>query len=104
MQKLTIVNREGAETEIAVDLGTTLMEAIRDNGFDELQALCGGCCSCGTCHVYIDGCGGGIPPATEDERDLLSGSAHQTSQSRLACQIALTAAFAGRRVTIAPES
>jgi len=30
------------------------METICDNGFDELLALCGGGCSCATCHVYVD--------------------------------------------------
>jgi 2Fe-2S ferredoxin len=34
--------------------GRTVMEVIRDAGFDELLALCGGCCSCATCHVYVD--------------------------------------------------
>ena len=52
MPKLTVVNREGEESTIEVEDGLTVMEAIRDNGFDELLALCGGCCSCATCHVH----------------------------------------------------
>ena len=32
----------------------SVMEIIRDNGFDELLALCGGSRSCGTCHVFVD--------------------------------------------------
>ena len=48
MPKLTVVNREGEESTIDVEDGLTVMEAIRDNGFDELLALCGGCCSCGS--------------------------------------------------------
>ncbi|MEL6738634.1 MAG: 2Fe-2S iron-sulfur cluster-binding protein, partial [Pseudomonadota bacterium] len=54
MPKLIVTNREGATSEIEVEDGLTVMEAIRDNGFDELLALCGGCCSCATCHVYVD--------------------------------------------------
>jgi 2Fe-2S ferredoxin len=30
------------------------MEVLRDHGFDDLLALCGGCCSCATCHVFVD--------------------------------------------------
>ena len=45
MPKLTVVDRSGTERTIEVGNGLTVMEAIRDNGFDELLALCGGCCS-----------------------------------------------------------
>ena len=54
MPKLTVVNRDGEESTIEVEDGLTVMEAIRDNGFDELLALCGGCCSCATCHIHVD--------------------------------------------------
>ena len=43
MAKLVIVNTDGAESEVEVSNGFSVMEAIRDNGFDELLALCGGC-------------------------------------------------------------
>ena len=43
MPKLTVADRSGAERTIEVEDGLTVMEAIRDNGFDELLALCGGC-------------------------------------------------------------
>ena len=54
MPKLTIVNRAGAEKTIEAQAGLSVMENIRDAGFDELLALCGGCCSCATCHVHVD--------------------------------------------------
>ena len=54
MPKLVVVNRAGEEKTIEASAGVSVMEAIRDNGFDELLALCGGCCSCATCHVYVD--------------------------------------------------
>ena len=54
MTKITVVNRGGAATEIAAQPGLSVMEIIRDAGFDELLALCGGCCSCATCHVVVD--------------------------------------------------
>ena len=54
MPKLIVVNRDGAEQTVEGDKGLSVMEVIRAHGFDELLALCGGCCSCATCHVYVD--------------------------------------------------
>lgn len=54
MPKLIVVNRAGEERTVEAAAGLTVMEALRDNGFDELLALCGGCCSCATCHVHVD--------------------------------------------------
>lgn len=104
MVKIIVVNRSGDESPVEADDGLTLMEVIRDNGFDELLALCGGCCSCATCHVYVDPrFSGEIGPRSEDEDDLLDTSDHKTDESRLSCQIPITAALDGLRVTIAPE-
>ena len=104
MPKLTVVNRAGEEKTIDATTGTTVMEAIRDNGFDELLALCGGCCSCATCHVFVDPAfAGTLSPMSEDENDLLDSSEHRNEMSRLSCQIAITDAIDGLKVTIAPE-
>lgn len=104
MPKLIVTNREGETSEIEVEDGLTVMEAIRDNGFDELLALCGGCCSCATCHVYVDDAGGkSMPEMSEDEDDLLESSDHRNETSRLSCQIPFTAELDGLKVTIAPE-
>lgn len=104
MVKVVVVNRSGEETAVDADEGLSLMEVIRDNGFDELLALCGGCCSCATCHVYVDpNFTGNLPPRSEDEEDLLDSSDHKTETSRLSCQIPVSAALEGLRVTIAPE-
>lgn len=104
MTKLVIVNRAGAESEIEVTDGITVMEAIRDNGFDELLALCGGCCSCATCHVYVDDAlAAKLPPVSEDESDLLDSSEHRTDASRLSCQLTVSPEIDGLKVRIAPE-
>ena len=104
MPQLIVVNRSGEETSVEAKAGTTVMEAIRDNGFDELLALCGGCCSCATCHVYVDpSFADQMPKVSEDENDLLDSSDHRNEQSRLSCQIKVTDALDGLRVTIAPE-
>ena len=104
MPKLIVVDRSGNESTVDVDDGLTVMEAIRDNGFDELLALCGGCCSCATCHVHIDSAQlDKLPAMSEDEDDLLESSDHRAANSRLSCQIPFTAELDGLRVTIAPE-
>jgi len=101
---VTIIDRAGLEHAITADEGTTLMHAIRDAGIDELLALCGGFCSCATCHVHIapDWIGRVGPPGA-DEESLLQSSVHRTPRSRLSCQITLSAAFNGLTGTIAPE-
>ncbi len=104
MPKLTVVNREGAASTIEVAEGLTVMEAIRDNGFDELLALCGGCCSCATCHVHVDPAfADRLPAMSEDEDDLLESSDHRAPNSRLSCQLPFSADLDGLKVTIAPE-
>ena len=104
MPQITVVTRDGQEHAIDADEGLSVMEAIRDNGFDELLALCGGCCSCATCHVHVDAEWlAALPPMGEDEDDLLDSSDHRGERSRLSCQLPLTAALEGLRVAIAPE-
>lgn len=104
MPKLIVVTRNGEEREVAGSTDLSVMEVIRENGFDELLALCGGCCSCATCHVHVDPeFAAKLPPMSEDENDLLDSSADRDERSRLACQIPFTDALDGMRVTIADE-
>jgi 2Fe-2S ferredoxin len=99
-----VTDRDGMLRTVSSEPGMTLLEAIRNAGIDDVLALCGGCCSCATCHVYI-----GPPrpelfvPASEDENDLLDGSAHRQPGSRLSCQVVLADNLDGLSVTIAPE-
>lgn len=104
MPQLIVVNRAGEQSTVDVGEGLTVMEAIRDNGFDELLALCGGCCSCATCHVHVDPTfKDKLPRMSEDEDDLLESSDHRDENSRLGCQIPFTSELDGLKVTIAQE-
>ena len=104
MPQLRIVTRDGTERLVDGRVGWSVMENIRDNGFDELLALCGGCCSCATCHVHVDPDWiGAVGPPNRDEDDLLDTSDHRVETSRLSCQILFTPALDGLRVQIAPE-
>jgi 2Fe-2S ferredoxin len=102
--KLIVVTREGEEKELEGDTGLSVMEVIRDAGIDELLALCGGCCSCATCHVMVDpDFADLLPTMSEDENDLLDSSDHRNQYSRLSCQLPFSDAVDGLKVTIAPE-
>jgi 2Fe-2S ferredoxin len=104
MIRIHVTSRSGDEVVIDAAPGMSVMEAIRDSGIDEVLALCGGCCSCATCHVHVD------PDWFErlgtmgaDEDDLLDSSDHRTAHSRLSCQLKCVPGVDGMRVTIAPE-
>ncbi len=104
MPKLFIRTRDGEEREIEGESGLSLMEVIRDAGIDELLALCGGCCSCATCHVHVDpALADSLPPMSPDEDDLLDSSSDRNASSRLSCQIPFGPELDGLRVTIAAE-
>jgi ferredoxin, 2Fe-2S len=104
MAKITVISRNGEGREVEAEDGLSLMEVIRDNGFDELLALCGGCCSCATCHVHIDPAfADKLPKMGEDENDLLDSTDHRDATSRLSCQIPVSDELDGLIVTIAAE-
>ena len=104
MAKLIIVGRDGTEQTVEGKTGWSVMENIRNAGFDELLALCGGCCSCATCHCHVDEEWLAVlPPMQGDEDDLLDSSSHRQPNSRLTCQIEFGEALDGLRVQIAPE-
>ncbi|HKR87360.1 MAG TPA: 2Fe-2S iron-sulfur cluster-binding protein [Phenylobacterium sp.] len=104
MPKLLLTDRAGGETPLEAPAGRSVMEIIRDAGFDELLALCGGCLSCATCHVYVDEAFADLlPKMSEDENDLLDSSDRRQPNSRLSCQIPFTDELDGLKVRIAPE-
>ena len=104
MPKLIVVTREGEERELMGETGLSVMEVIRDAGIDEILALCGGCCSCATCHVHVDPeFAAKLKPMSEDENDLLDSTSDRDDYSRLSCQIDMTDALDGLKVRIAAE-
>jgi 2Fe-2S ferredoxin len=104
MPKLIVKIRNGDEKVIAAAAGTSVMEALRNEGIEEIQAICGGCCSCATCHVYVD-CDWleKLAPVSDVENELLDCSSHRKNNSRLSCQIPFNEALNELRLTVAPE-
>lgn len=104
MPQLTIATPAGDRQTLEVESNRTVMDIIREQGNAGLLAICGGCLSCATCHVYVDAeFADRLPPISEDEDALLDGSDHRNASSRLSCQIRMSDALSGLRVTIAPE-
>jgi len=105
MPRITVTTRDGEQQLLDAQPNRTLMEVIRDNGIYELEAICGGCCSCATCHVYVDPeFADRLPPISEDEELLLDGSNHRRpAVSRLSCQIRISESLEGLAIEIAPE-
>lgn len=104
MPRIKLTLRNVTETHIDASSDISLMEAIRTHGVEDLLALCGGCCSCATCHVYISESDlSKLVPIGADESDLLESSRHRTAESRLSCQVRLNRHLESMTVTIAPE-
>ena len=72
---------------------------------EPLEGACEGVMACSTCHVIVEaGDFAKLPPASEEEEDLLDLAAHATRTSRLACQIMLTEDLEGLSVRIPSEA
>jgi 2Fe-2S ferredoxin len=103
---VTFVQEDGAERVLRdVWAGQTLMEAGRDHDVAGILADCGGCCDCGTCHVYIDEPWREIVGAPDDvELGTMELVANvKEGKSRLSCQIELRPELDGLRVAVAPR-
>jgi len=103
MALLRVVDRDGVEHEVDAKPGLKVMETLRELDYG-VAAICGGMCSCATCHVYVDPeWTSKLPEPMSDERELLTELSHHEHNSRLSCQIEFTNELAGLRVTIAPD-
>lgn len=103
MISITVKDLDGQVHEIQAKEGDSLMEALREHEWG-VPAICGGLCSCGTCHVYIDPEWlDKFPPSDSDELDLLDVFDSAESNSRLSCQMRIGANHDGLKLSIAPE-
>ena len=103
MNKIIVKDREGNIQELSADIGLTLMEIIRDAGMD-IEAACGGCCACATCHLYVDKDWFSKLSAMEDDEEAMLDQAFNLKvNSRLGCQIEFNEELDGIKVELAPE-
>ena len=96
MPKITYIEYDGTAHPIEVPVGLTVMQGAVDNMVPGIDADCGGACACATCHVYVDPAWlsrTGTPNG--QEANMLSFAAVTESNSRLSCQIPVTAELDG---------
>ena len=103
MSKIIVKDREGNIKELNGETGNSLMEIIRDAGMD-IEAACGGCCACATCHIYIDEKWlTHLKNIEDDEESMLDQVFDVKKNSRLGCQIEFSEELNGIEVELAPE-
>ena len=103
MPKLFVTDREGAEHVLEGTPGWSVMEIIRENNLP-IEAACGGCCACATCHVYVEPDWlGKLEAPNQDENMMLDEAFEVRDNSRLSCQVKYSDALDGLKVTLAPE-
>jgi 2Fe-2S ferredoxin len=101
MPKIVFAEPDGGRREIDAPLGLTLMEVARQHGVQGIVAQCGGACMCATCHVYIDPAWTArLEPREEMEEGMLESAWEPRDNSRLSCQIHITAELDGLHVTV----
>jgi 2Fe-2S ferredoxin len=70
--------------------GASLCQQLLDHGVD-IEHACGMVAACTTCHVIVRQGFGKLPPASDEEDDLLDKAWGLTATSRLSCQVQPTA-------------
>lgn len=102
--KITFVSPDGNEKTVQAENGLSLMVAAKDNNIDKMKAICNGCCSCGTCVVYLDGSTelAKLSPQFSGERQVLDKVKGLPNNARLACQVIVSKDLNGMRFFIKP--
>ncbi len=105
MARMIVVDRDGKEHEVEAKPGQKIMEILRELDYG-VAAICGGLCSCATCHIYVDAAWAGrLAKPQSDELELLNElQDFRDGSSRLSCQVDFTEELAGIKVAIAPDT
>ena len=100
---IKVKDKYGKTHELTAQMGSTIMEIIRDAGLD-IEAACGGCCACATCHVYITNDKiEKLIPIDDDEESMLDQAFNIKKNSRLGCQIEYTEEMDGMELVLPNE-
>ena len=103
MGAIKVKDRQDKLHQLNAEHGSTIMEIIRDAGLD-IEAACGGCCACATCHIYISPVWiTKLKQIDDDEESMLDQAFHVTKNSRLGCQLEYSDDLNGMELTLAPE-
>jgi 2Fe-2S ferredoxin len=97
MPKIKYITHDGKEYDVDAPAGASVMEAATSNNVPGIDGDCGGAPACGTCHVYVDpawAAKAGTPTQDAEQEMLLLLDNHQEN-SRLCCQISISADLDG---------
>lgn len=104
MPKVTFILPDESQQTLDLREGQSLMEAAIRNGIGAVLGECGGSAMCATCHCYVEQAPEALPPISDDEDAMLDETAAPRAEnSRLSCQIRMTAALDGIIVRIPAE-
>lgn len=102
MVEIIVTTRDGQERVLEAADNEVMMYSLRDNNAD-VEAVCGGCCSCATCHIFVDSQWmAKLPDPSEEEKALLEELTERRETSRLSCQLDVSPDLDGIRITVAP--
>lgn len=95
MATIKVIDKDGTSKDINADDGWSLMEILRDAGYDAIEGACGGSMACATCHLYVhpdweDRVAAEDNEQCEEEEDMLDLAFDLTEHSRLGCQIRMS--------------
>lgn len=97
MPRVIYILHTGVRREVDVPSGKSIMRGAVENRIGGVEAICGGECACGTCHVYVDPPYlQKLKPAQETEEALLGCvAAERRPNSRLSCQLIMSDELSG---------
>ena len=96
MPKITYISHDGASRTVDASVGMSVMRAAVMNDVPGIDAECGGACACGTCHVLVDPAWADrLPPPASMELDTMDLVTDPQPNSRLSCQVVMTADLDG---------
>ena len=100
---INVTDRDGKLHQLSAEYGLKIMEIIRDAGLD-IEAACGGCCACATCHVYVENeWFSKLEHISSEEESMLDQAFNVEKNSRLACQIEFNEKIDGINIELAKE-
>ena len=96
MAKITFIEHSGTAHEVEAKEGLSVMEAAVKNNVPGIDADCGGACACATCQVYVDPAWSAkLPKKNDMEETMLDFAPLVQPNSRLSCQLRMSAALDG---------
>lgn len=104
MPTVTFIEHDGTRHTVEADEQMSVMEAATLNIVPGVEGMCGGICSCATCHCYLDEKWmATVPEPSPGEMEMLGTASHRKPNSRLGCQLHLDASHEGMEVHLPPE-